>query len=91
LQHQMIGKTSTAEISCHLDCTPSSSSYIYKHIWFGAIAFPPAESIKSHKERWEKPELIVIVYLRYGDGGKEAAPLAAQVIHKWREINNRHQ
>ena len=91
LQHQMIGKTSTAEISCHPDCNPSSSSYIYKHIWFGAIAFPPAESIKSHKERWEKPELIVVIYLRYGDGGKEAAPLAAEVIQKWREINNRHQ
>jgi len=90
LQHQMIGKTSTAEISCQLDCTPSSSPYIYKHIWFGAIAFPPTDSIKPSKERWENPELVVIVFLRYGDGGKEAAPLAARVIHKWREICNRH-
>jgi cell division protein FtsI/penicillin-binding protein 2 len=90
LQHQMIGKTSTAEICCHPDCNPSSCSYIYKHIWFGAIAFPPAESIKPHKERWDRPELVVVVYLRYGDGGKEAAPIAAQVIHKWREICSRY-
>ncbi|MBF8262806.1 MAG: pbp2 [Parachlamydiales bacterium] len=87
LQHQMIGKTSTAEISCRHDCCPSAASHVYKHIWFGAIAFPPMDSHPASK--WENPELVVIVYLRYGDGGKEAAPLAAQVIHKWREIQNR--
>ena len=91
LQHQMIGKTSTAEILAAHDINPSSSPQIYKHIWFGAIAFPPPSGIKSHKDRWSNPELVVVVYLRYGDGGKEAAPLAAQVIRKWREIQNKHQ
>ena len=90
LQHQMIGKTSTAEILCHHDCNPSSSSQIYKHIWFGAIAFPPLSEIKSRKDRWANPELVVVVYLRYGDGGKEAAPLAARVVRKWREIQGSH-
>jgi len=36
------------------------------------------------------PELVVVVYLKYGDYGKEAAPLAAQVIKKWREINEKN-
>lgn len=83
LKHQMIGKTSTAEILFNPYCYPSSTPNLYKHIWFGAISFNP-----SSKGRWEDPELVVVVYLRYGDGGKEAAPLAAQVIHKWREIRS---
>jgi cell division protein FtsI/penicillin-binding protein 2 len=38
------------------------------------------------RDRWSRPELVVVVHLRYGDGGKETAPLAAEVIRKWREI-----
>jgi cell division protein FtsI/penicillin-binding protein 2 len=90
LQHQMIGKTGTAEIACRLDANPSAEPHIYKHIWFGAIAFSPADAIKSGPARWDNPELVVVVYLRYGDGGKEAAPLAASVIRKWREICSNH-
>lgn len=84
LQHQMIGKTSTAEILGRASCNPGCLPSMYKHIWFGAIGFEPSR--KGDKSRWERPEIVVAVYLRYGDGGKEAAPLAAQVIHKWREI-----
>jgi cell division protein FtsI/penicillin-binding protein 2 len=29
---------------------------------------------------------VIIVYLRYGGYGKEAAPIAAQMVQKWREI-----
>jgi cell division protein FtsI/penicillin-binding protein 2 len=79
LQHQMIGKTSTAEIELNLDINPSGQPHIYKHIGFGAISFASEKSGPS-------PELVVVVFLRYGDGGKEAAPLASQIIHKWREI-----
>ncbi|MBS0624504.1 MAG: hypothetical protein JSS32_00465 [Verrucomicrobia bacterium] len=84
LQHQMIGKTGTAEFSFNPNINPGSESHIYKHIWFGAISFVP------DKLRWSHPDLVVVVYLRYGDGGKEAAPLAAQVILKWREICSRY-
>ncbi|MDP1607834.1 MAG: penicillin-binding transpeptidase domain-containing protein [Chlamydiales bacterium] len=85
LQHQMIGKTSTSEISINLDINPSSLAKMYKHIWFGSIAL----SAEKHKKK--QPELVVVVFLRYADGGKEAAPLAAQVIHKWREIQGKHE
>jgi len=85
LQNQMIGKTSTAEIAVNLNINPSSPASIYKHIWFGAIALAPSKQKKS------EPELVVVVFLRYGDGGKEAAPLASQIIHKWREIRAKHE
>lgn len=84
LQHQMIGKSSTTEIVFNPDCIPTSLAQIYKHIWFGSIAFPS-------KSKWENPELVVIVFLRFGSAGKEAAPLAARMIHKWREIREKHK
>lgn len=90
LQHQMIGKTSTAEILYNFDLNPSSHSGVYKHIWFGAISFNPDYG-RSTKTRWDKPELVVVVFLRFGDAGKEAAPIAAQIIRKWREIKKKHE
>lgn len=84
LQHQMVGKTSTAEIFGKTGINPSCPSMLYKHTWFGAIGFTPPK--KPQKDPWAQPEIVVAVYLRYGDAGKEAAPLAAQVIQKWREI-----
>ena len=82
LRHEMIGKTGTAEILFNPYINPSSTPQMYKHIWFGSIAFDSS--------RWEHPELVVVVYLRYGDAGKEAAPLAAQMIRKWRELKKLH-
>jgi cell division protein FtsI/penicillin-binding protein 2 len=84
LEHQMVGKTGTAEVLYNPYPLPSSTPNMYKHIWFGAIAFP-------ENKRWEDPELVVVVMLRFGDAGKEAAPLAAQVIKKWREIRSRER
>jgi cell division protein FtsI/penicillin-binding protein 2 len=78
LQHQMVGKTGTAEIVCNFSKNPSSAPQVYKYIWFGGISFKDAKKMD--------PELVVVVMLRFGDAGKEAAPLAAQMIHKWREI-----
>ena len=72
LRHQMVGKTGTAEILFNPNINPSSLASMYKHIWFSSIAFE-----ESGKVLWDSPELVVIVYLRYGDGGREAAPLAA--------------
>lgn len=81
LQHQMVGKTGTAELVCNFSANPSSPAQVYKYIWFGATSFTDTK----HTD----PELVVVVFLRFGDAGKEAAPLAAQVIHKWREIKKK--
>ncbi len=81
LRHQIVGKTGTAEFLCNFSANPSSPPQIYKTVWFGAISFTDI--------RREDPELVIVVSLRYGDAGKEAAPLAAQIVHKWREIKKK--
>ena len=84
LQQQMIGKTGTAEILYKQWIDAQSKAEINNHIWFGCISFSPETKGATS---FGDPEIVVVVYLRFSDaGGKEAAPLAAQMIHKWREI-----
>ncbi len=83
LRHQLIGKTSTAEILYQPNANPSSQPQIVKYIWFGSAAFSPEYPLKV---RFDHPELVVVVFLRFGDAGKEAAPLVTQMVKKWREI-----
>ncbi|MBI5345734.1 MAG: hypothetical protein HZB76_01115 [Chlamydiae bacterium] len=80
----MVGKTGTAEFTFKSDIVPSSKAKMYKNIWFGSIAFED-----SNEGKWNKPELVVVVFLPFGDFGKEAAPLAAQVIKKYKEIKSK--
>ncbi len=90
LQHQMAGKTGTAEVLYAPYFHPSCKPQMYKHVWFGAISFVP-DPLHPIKTCWDHPDLVVIVLLRYGDAGREAAPLAAQIIKKWREIKKKHE
>jgi cell division protein FtsI/penicillin-binding protein 2 len=87
LQHQVIGKTSTAEILYQASVNPSSKAHMTKYIWFGALSFSPDSPVKV---RYDHPELAVVVFLRFGNVGKDAAPLAAQMVKKWREIKKKH-
>lgn len=86
LVDHLIGKTSTAEVNERISLAGSTGVLKCKHIWFGAISFDP-----SIPEDFARPDLVVIVYLRYGEFGKEAAPLAAKIIKKWREIQKEHR
>lgn len=79
MKGDMLGKTSTAEMMENLSLDYLHGTNLYKHVWFGGIAFDK-----------EMPELVVVVYLRFGNYGKEAAPLAAQIVKKWREIKEKH-
>ncbi len=82
----IIGKTGTGERVENVDLDPIKGTNTYNHIWFGGISFEePVEG-----QNFSKPELVVVVYLRYGDWGKEAAPLAAQIVKKWRNIVSNH-
>ncbi|MDR3624482.1 MAG: penicillin-binding transpeptidase domain-containing protein [Chlamydiales bacterium] len=86
LQNQLIGKTSTAEMMERIDLS-ENGVHLVNHIGFSGISFEPAnipEDVFSH------PELVIIVYLRFGDYGKEAAPIAAQIVKKWREIKSKN-
>lgn len=78
MKHQFIGKTSTAEILQRMNFEPSASANMYKDVWFGAISLEE-----------NKPELVVIVYLRFAMSGKEAAPFAMQMIEKYRQLKQK--
>jgi cell division protein FtsI/penicillin-binding protein 2 len=86
LKHHLIGKTGTAEILYKQAIDSESLAKIHNHIWFGGVAFS-----EEDLQTWENPELVVVVYLRFSEaGGKEAAPLAAEIVKKWREILKSH-
>lgn len=89
LRGELIGKTSTAELAFRPTLDREAPPLICKDIWFGAIGLKPSQDQGFDPKRAEA-ELTVVVYLRYGDYGKEAAPLAAQIIKKWREICSSH-
>jgi cell division protein FtsI/penicillin-binding protein 2 len=88
LKHQLVGKTGTAEILYKQWVDAESKAIINNHIWFAGIAF--SEDEDSKVDEWGDPELVVVVFLRFSQaGGKEAAPLAAQIVQKWREIQKK--
>jgi len=92
LKHQVIGKTSTAESVENIDLELQEGTNIYTHVWFGGVAYDKNVEQGDHEHQFlfrdssGNPELVVVVYLRYGGYGKEAAPVAAQVAKKWKEI-----
>lgn len=94
LKDEVVGKTSTAESMENIDLDYNEGTNLYTHVWFGGIAFDQkiAENTDTllYRDRWGNPELVVVIYLKYGAWGKESAPLGAQMIKKWREINSKH-
>lgn len=96
LKDQLIGKTSTAESMEFLDLDCDQGTSLCTHVWFGGIAFESDEKQREHKifvfrDRRGEADLVVVVYLRFGCYGKESAPLAAQVVKKWREIKKQNK
>ncbi|MGE3953943.1 MAG: penicillin-binding transpeptidase domain-containing protein [Parachlamydiales bacterium] len=83
LYKQIVGKTSTSEAVETVDLDPFTGTNTYNHIWFAGVSFKPEEITGT---TFGRPELVVVVYLKYGDYGREAAPLAAQMIKKWRSL-----
>ena len=94
LKNQMLGKTSTSESVENIDLDLEEGTNIYTHVWFGGIVFQDSsdknKSVFILKDEFGQPELIVVVYLRYGGYGKEAAPMAAQIVKKWRELKSKY-
>lgn len=85
LQKQLIGKTGTAEVLHKQWLDSESKAEIHNHVSFGGLVFPEGSNILE-----EDAELAIVVYLRFSvAGGKEAAPIAAQIAAKWREIQKR--
>lgn len=80
----MAGKTSTAEIFYRPFLDKEGKVILCHHTWFGGMVF-------GDPGIFHNDSLVVVVYLRFGKYGKEAAPIAAKVIQKWREIQSKHQ
>lgn len=92
MRKEMFGKTSTSEVVEMIDLDLNEGTNMYTHVWFGCLSCQKEFKEKKAmilKDEFGKPELVVVVYLRYGGYGKEAAPLSAQIIKKWREIKRR--
>ena len=86
---QVVGKSSTAESYERLGLGMGQKPAVYNHTWFGGIFFPPNTRCHPPFDNIS-PELVVVVFLRYGAFGKDAAPLAASVAETWRAIRKRH-
>lgn len=84
MRKMMGGKTSTAEIVYRPHLDREFLPIVTKHVWFGGIGFTEEDNPYSESD------IVVLVYLRYGDYGKEAAPIAANLISKYREIKARY-
>lgn len=94
MKPSLLGKTSTSESVETIDLDLEDGTNIYTHVWFGCLSFEQNEDKPRLKlllkDEFGEPELVVVVYLRYGGYGKEAAPLAAQIVKKWRAIKAKH-
>lgn len=94
IKDELIGKSSTSESVENIDLDLEKGTSVYNHTWFGGIVYDK-ELTKSKqflfRDSKGKPELVVVVYLRYGAWGKDTVPLAAQIAKKWREIKEKHK
>ena len=87
----LAGKTSTAEIMYNPTLDRECVPIITKDIWFGAMAFKEKNTPEIEGRKDQNPELAVVVYLRFGDYGREAAPIAAEIITKYRELCEKYK
>lgn len=92
IQPDLYGKSSSAESMEHLHFDLATGTQKINHIWFGSIAFQNDEpELAIAKDQWGNPEIVVVVYLRHAGYGKDAAPVAAQMVQKWREIKMKEE
>lgn len=80
LRPYMIGKTATAQISYRPFVNKEGDSALVKHTWFALVHYD--ESLPM----FESPDLVVVVYLRFGDYGKEALPLAVEMTKTFLDL-----
>jgi cell division protein FtsI/penicillin-binding protein 2 len=87
----MIGKSSTAQLYERFGLALGQKPAMYNHVWFGGIFFKEPSQQERKAALFKNAELIVIVFLRYGAHGKDAAPLATAVAREWKNIQKRHE
>lgn len=78
LAPRMIGKTGTAEIMFKQSIDAETPAQMEKHVWFAGIGFK--------EETLQTPQLVIVVYTRFGSAGRQGAPITAKLFQKWQEI-----
>ncbi|CRH47234.1 penicillin-binding protein [Chlamydia trachomatis] len=78
---RIIGKTSTAEVIARVGLDRERGRMKLKDVWFAAVGYE--DEALSH------PDIVVVVYLRLGEFGRDAAPMAVRIIEKWEEIRKK--
>ena len=89
IHNDMLAKTGTAQVLYKQSIDAETPAYIRWHICFATIAYPKNTILSSTP--FEDPELIVVAFSKHGTAGRNIAPIAAQLIKKWREIKKQHQ
>ncbi|MBS3904372.1 MAG: hypothetical protein KGZ39_03510 [Simkania sp.] len=84
---EFIGKTGTAEILYKQTVDKETKAALHTHTWFAGVNFA-----KDHHNQidWNTPQIVVVVYLRFGHWGREVAPLVALMMKKWEDICKKH-
>ncbi len=89
IHQDMIAKTGTAQIRYKKTVSKTASAVMKKHVWMAAISYKKSPFVSE--KTYEDPELVVIVYLRFRQSGREGGTIAAQVIKKWRELQEKYE
>jgi cell division protein FtsI/penicillin-binding protein 2 len=85
--HQdLIAKTGTAQVLYKQTVSAAAPAAMKTHVAFACISYP-----ENMLQSYENPELVVVVYLRFRQAGREGATIAGQVVKKWREIVRKQQ
>lgn len=84
---KMIGKTASAEIVYHPFLDHDLHPILCKHIWFASTGFKEIPNTK--KINLKEPEIVIVVYLRYGDYGKEAALIASELYQSYKNLTSK--
>jgi cell division protein FtsI/penicillin-binding protein 2 len=85
VKNDIIAKTGTAQVRYKQTIDAETPAEMRVFIWFAALAYPPGKGPEG------EPELAVVVLLRFGRAGRDAGPIAAQVIKKWRELRDKYE
>lgn len=86
----LYGKTSTSEALEQIDLDLEQGTNKYTHIWFGGFSHDPSGTAFVSRDANGEPDLVVVVYLRFGKFGREAAPLGAQMVKFWHDLRQGH-
>jgi cell division protein FtsI/penicillin-binding protein 2 len=87
--HQdLLAKTGTAQIRYKQTASKTSGADMKHHVWFAAVSYPKHHLLSAQIP--DDPELVVVVFLRFRQAGREGGTIAGQVVNRWREIQSKH-